>query len=79
MINHDKALHFWLCALATLITGIPSGMLAGIMFGTGLGIGKEYGDHEAPGNTWSWGDIGADTAGILIGAIATYLIRGIYG
>ncbi len=71
----DKALHFWLCAIATLITGTAAGILSGAMFGAGLGIGKEYGDHKAPGNKWSWGDIGADALGIAAGAMAAYLIR----
>lgn len=71
----DKALHFWICSIATLVTGIPAGILAGVAFGAGLGIGKEYGDHKAPGNLWSWGDIGADALGIAAGAMAAYLIR----
>lgn len=75
----DKALHFRLCGFATLVTGLPAGIVAGILFGAGLGIGKEYGDSKAPGNKWSWGDIGADALGIAAGAIAAFLIRGIYG
>lgn len=65
----DKASHFWICAIATLTTGIPAGILAGVAFGVGLGIGKEYGDHKAPGNIWSWGDLLADALGVVAGAV----------
>ena len=76
----DKLLHFGVCFVATMVCGIcmmflgkAGAILCGAWFALGLGIGKEYGDSKASGNYWSWLDIVADIAGILLGAGVLYI------
>ena len=65
-MEKDKLYHF----VATLVVSLVSTKLA-----LGLSIGKEYGDSKAVGNYWSWEDIAADTAGMLVGtALRIWLI-----
>lgn len=72
-MEQDKILHAAVCAAATLIIAIctsalgmiPS-LLCGSLFSLGLGLGKEYGDSKATGNSWSWEDIIADLVGIVL-------------
>ena len=67
-IQMDKKLHFVACFIPSLFG------LYGACFAAGLGIGKEYGDMNSPGNKWDWQDIVADVAGILCGLFIHYLL-----
>ena len=72
-IGKDKWMHAGVCFAATALTFIgmhilfpfaPS-IVACMLFPAGLGIGKEYGDSKAAGNSWSWADILADVLGTV--------------
>lgn len=80
MLNRigDKGVHYTVCLIyAYIITLVImftthgnylASSISGIYAGTGIGLGKEYGDAKAHGNYWSWGDILADEAGTVSGA-----------
>lgn len=63
-----------LVAVALRLQGVGGGdaftgvALAGFCGGLAAGIGKEYGDECAEGNSWSWDDVAADVVGAIIGA-----------
>lgn len=78
-ITKDKFLHFGACAIVAAITSIvvaatsaPScpSFVGGLLGGVACGLGKEYGDHCASGNKWSWGDVIADTLGAAVGGLS---------
>ena len=64
MIAKDKLLHALICFILAIYS-IDVALTAAIT--------KEYADSKAYGNKWSWGDIGADIVGIIIGR----LLRGL--
>ena len=74
MIGKDKLYHFCICAAVALVIGLLHDPSAGALSGIFLGIGKEYGDHKAPGNTWSWGDLVADALGMVAGRLLSWLL-----
>jgi len=39
----------------------------GVLFGLGLGLGKEFGDMMSPGNKFDFSDLLADLLGLAIG------------
>ena len=51
----------------------------GILFGLGLGLGKEIGDLFSPGNKFDITDIGADVLGLAAGTLVILLLRLITG
>lgn len=76
-IAQDKIKHFAACAVVSFIaSALESAMgalyggawIAGLIAGTAIGVGKEYGDKCAIGNKWDWSDIGADVIGAVTGA-----------
>lgn len=76
-IPQDHIKHFGACLVVALaassieaICGAAYGhsLVAGIIAGIAIGVGKEYGDNCALGNQWSGDDIIADLAGAIIGA-----------
>lgn len=81
-IAKDKLQHLIICAIvavviATLVacTCAPplSSCTAGLLGATACGLGKEYGDSKAYGNTWSWPDIAADMAGAVVGSLLVFV------
>lgn len=74
MIGKDKYLHFGVCAAVALVIGLLHEPVTGALSGIMLGIGKEYGDHKAIGNEWSWGDLAADALGMVAGAYCSWLL-----
>ena len=46
----------------------------GILFGLGLGLGKEIGDMFSPGNKFDITDIVADLLGLIAGSIVILLL-----
>jgi len=68
-MRKDKIYHFSICFIVALIIGVLFHPITGALSATFLGIGKEYGDHTSPVNTWSWGDILADAMGMIAGVI----------
>jgi len=62
-MKKDKILHFGVCFFFSLFG------LYGVAFAGGLALGKEYGDSKSTGNKWSWGDILADTIGVIVGFV----------
>lgn len=74
----DFWLHFFVCgvislllgtALAHFLVGSPfMAILGAFLPSVFCGLGKEYGDSQAAGNSWSWTDVFADVAGALIGS-----------
>lgn len=82
-ICQDKIKHIAACAViacvasafeAALGAKFFMSLLAGIVAGMAIGVGKEYGDHCAPGNRWDWEDIAADAIGSIVGAILGSLL-----
>lgn len=76
-IKTDKIKHFFACLAVALMASFIEAVcgasyllsvVAGVIAGTAIGIGKEYGDKCVPGNKWDWFDIAADAAGAIIGA-----------
>lgn len=51
----------------------------GVLFGLGLGLGKEFGDMLSPGNKFDITDLGADLIGLAVGTAAVLLLRVIWG
>ena len=76
-IPYDKALHFGVNVVLALL-GIWYYSL-GIGLSIGASIGKEYGDSQASGNKWSWGDILADMLGVGVGLGISYIVRKLIG
>ena len=76
-IAKDKLQHFIVCIIIAAVIAVivantcalafPSCM-AGFLGALACGIGKEYGDSKAHGNTWSWPDLAADAAGASEGS-----------
>lgn len=53
-------------------------IVGGFLSGVALGVGKEYGDSRASGNSWSWSDMLYNVIGAAIGSMngfAVYLIH----
>lgn len=76
-ISTDKIKHLVVCfivsASAAIIESVfgatyPLSLLAGMIAGVAIGVGKEYGDLCAIGNRWDWHDIAADAIGALLGS-----------
>lgn len=76
-IQQDHIKHFGVCLIIAFIaSSIEAGFgasyyqaaIAGIIAGGAIGVGKEYGDHCAPGNKWNWSDIVADMTGAVFGS-----------
>lgn len=76
-LSRDKAKHFAVCMAVSFTASTIEGCggatyvyaaFAGLVAGIAIGVGKEYGDHCAPGNHWSWNDILADALGAVFGA-----------
>lgn len=84
MTMNDKMLHFLTCgviaakmAVVMRLTGATRLQTAVASVGTAMaaGVGKEYGDKNAPGNHWCWVDLTADFAGAVVG---TAVVIGLY-
>lgn len=82
-IGRDKWLHGLCCCSAAVVVGCLMRLAgspalacvtAAVCGGLLLGLGKEYGDHAAPGNRWDWGDVVADLAGALCGGLGIGLL-----
>ena len=61
-IMHLLSCPFWPC------------IAGGVLFGLGLGLGKEIGDMLSPGNKWDWTDILADILGLAAGTIVILIL-----
>lgn len=61
-VMHLLSCPFWPC------------MAGGVLFGLGLGLGKEIGDMFASGNRWDWTDILADLLGLAAGTIMVLVL-----
>lgn len=74
---NDKLLHLICCFIISFciaqINGsqgiIFIGLINSFLCGLLIGVGKEYGDSKAEGNTWDWHDIIADAIGALLGSL----------
>lgn len=73
-IPADKIAHFGVNFILAL-TGFFRIWLA-VGLSIGASIGKEYGDMNAKGNKWSWGDILADFLGMALGLGIVFLMKG---
>ena len=79
----DFRLHLFVCfiiavAVSTIVAHTSVGnplpaILAGFFSAIFAGIGKEYGDSRAEGNTWSWPDIFADFIGAAVGSMIGFV------
>lgn len=76
-IPTDKIKHFTMCFLVSITAAViesafgasyPVSFLAGMIAGTAIGVGKEYGDKCTLDNRWDWSDILADFIGALLGS-----------
>lgn len=76
-IQTDKIKHLAVCFLVSATAAViesafgasyPLSLLAGMIAGLAIGVGKEYGDRCAVGNRWDWNDIMADAIGALLGS-----------
>lgn len=66
MKHKDKVYHFLACYVLSLYS-IDVAITAALV--------KEYADSKAYGNSWSWGDILADVAGIIAGRLTRFLLH----
>ena len=82
-IRSDHVFHFVASALGMLLGYYIMHLLScpfwsciagGILFGLGLGLGKEIGDMFSPGNKFDITDIVADLLGLAAGALLIYII-----
>ena len=82
-IGKDKWMHAGACFAATVLSFIgmcvffpfaPS-IVACLFLPAGLGVGKEYGDSKATGNSWSWADIIADGLGIVTFVVPALVVH----
>jgi len=73
MIREDYIQHFIVCLALTLLLSVCYSIIIGIFFALLVGSMKEVYDEEF-GNGWSWGDIIADIAGIIMGVLCYYLL-----
>ena len=67
------ALLIWVSLVVTSCQELMEHLLAPVWFAgvacaLAMGIGKEYGDECAEGNSWDWDDIAADIVGAIIGS-----------
>lgn len=67
------ALLMWVSLVVTSCQELMEHLLAPVWFSglacaLAMGIGKEYGDECAEGNSWDWDDIAADIVGAIIGS-----------
>lgn len=67
------ALLVWVSLVVTSCQELMEHLLApvwfaGLVCALAMGVGKEYGDECAEGNSWSWDDVAADIVGAIIGA-----------
>lgn len=63
----DMGLHVLACFLFAAVLGWGGGV--------GAGIAAEYKDY-AWGGKWDWDDLAADLAGVIIGAVAHFMLFG---
>lgn len=76
-IGSDKYLHFLACQMISFLTAkivgclVPYGwaLLVGFVTAITVGLVKEFRDRREPGNMFSWGDVIADLAGAVVGAM----------
>lgn len=75
-IELEDVLHVVCCAIcafmaSTILAHSTSSVLpcclGGFLAGFCLGLGKEFGDYRASGNSWSWKDVLFDCIGAFIG------------
>ena len=67
------ALLMWVSLVVTSCQELMEHLLAPVWFAglacaLAMGIGKEYGDECADGNSWDWDDVAADIVGAIIGS-----------
>lgn len=67
------ALLVWMSLVVTSCEELMEHLLAPVWFAglacaLAMGVGKEYGDERAEGNSCDWDDIAADIVGAIIGA-----------
>ncbi len=67
------ALLLWVSLVVTSCQELMEHLLAPVWFAglacaLAMGVGKEYGDECAEGNSWDWDDVAADIVGAIIGA-----------
>ena len=67
------ALLVWVSLVVTSCQELMEHLLAPVWFSglacaLAMGIGKEYGDECADGNSWDWDDVAADIVGAIIGS-----------
>lgn len=67
------ALLLWVSLVVTSCQELLEHLLAPVWFSgvacaLAMGVGKEYGDERAEGNSWDWQDIAVDIVGAIIGA-----------
>ncbi len=77
-MSSDKLLHFGACAIAAAAAVafgavfhlFAAAAVVGFVVALALGVGKEFGDANAPSNHWCWYDLAADALGAAVGALA---------
>ena len=67
------ALLLWMSLVVTSCDELMEHLLAPVWFAgvacaLSIGVGKEYGDECAEGNSWDWDDVAADIVGAIIGS-----------
>ncbi|WP_286334012.1 hypothetical protein [Bacteroides caecimuris] len=81
-IRKDKLQHYMVnlivCYFTALLVysytqNVTCAVHSGFFAATGLSLGKEYGDKNAPGNHWCWWDLLADYLGNTTGILLFYL------
>lgn len=79
-IQKDKVIHFAICCIVAvcamvffrlIASPLNVAVVASLIIGLALGVGKEYGDQANPYNKWDWFDLLADALGAVVGTLVT--------
>lgn len=82
-IQKDKVKHFVICCIVAvcamvffrlIASPLNVAVVASLIIGLALGVGKEYGDKANPYNKWDWFDLLVDAIGAVVGTLISSIL-----